>query len=368
MRKKSNSDQQQPPLTGGLNSKPTGSLPQAPGGNQKRPVGRKGKELDAKYQATNVVEEVRGQGIELVCSWYPPIPHEELVRTGLRPKEQKKAAKPGGDGSGSKDESEAGKEVVPFILVHNWGRSRQDMQRFATYLQSQGHAVIVPDLRGHGESTVVKGMNEPLNHEDFKKKQALSAVADIDQCKRFLMKKNNEGELNIDLLNVVAVGDSSHLAIAWAISDWSWPSLGSLKQGQDVKSLILFSPTAKFNGSVLKKLAKSPLISGKKSTPLPMLVLWGNQAADGAAASEFVTELRKHRPVASEEKDMATRWFTQDLFDYAAPTQWNGVQLAGMEQSRELWVFANNFVQQKVMVHKDRFPWRLRGSDAILNK
>jgi len=238
----------------------------------------------------------------------------------------------------------------------------------ATYLQSQGHAVIVPDLRGHGESTVVTGMSEALDHTKFKKKQVLSTVGDIDQCKRFLMKKNNEGELNIDLLNVVAVGDSCHLAIAWSINDWSWPSVGSMKQGQDVKSLILFSPTSKFSGSVLKKLAKSPLVSGKQSQALPMLVMWGSQAADGAAASQFVTDLRKHRPEASAEDDMATRWFTQDLFHYAAPKPWTGVQLAGMEQAKELWVFANNFVQQKVMLHKDRCPWKLRGADAILNK
>ena len=373
---------QQTPATGQQQLPPAATQPPATAKANKR----KGKELDEKYQPTNVVTVVKGEGIELVCSWYPPIPNEEMVRVGMRTKnsESKPGAgagsntRPGSNarsgsdtrsGSNSKlgaDDTPEGHRVSPFILVHDWGRSRQDMSRMATYLQSQGHAVIVPDLRGHGESTVMAGSPDPLDQSNFKKNQVLTAVGDIDQCKRFLLEKNNEGELNIDLLNVVAVGDSCHLAIAWAISDWSWKPMGTIKQGQDVKSLTLFSPTSKFASSALKKFARVPLVSGKGSSPLPMFVFWGAQASDSGPGSQFVTDLRKIRPEAPVEDDMATRWFKQNLFHYAAPRPWNGIQLAGREEARELWVSMNNFVSQKVLVHEQQCPWKLRGAAAIL--
>ena len=326
--------------------------------------------LAEEYLPTVVTEVVNRDNIEMVCTWYPAIPEEELIRIGVRePKPEKEDA----EGDPTQPKTEAGEEILPgtevapFILVHDWDRgSRKDLAAMANFLQMQGHAVIVPDLRGHGESIKVKGSQQKLDYRKFKRNQVQSAVGDIDQCKRFLIKKNNEKELNIDLLNVVAVGDSCHLAMAWTIADWSWSSVAGVKQGKDVKSLTLFSPSSSFESMSLKKAMKSPLISGRKATPLPMFVIWGRNAKDRRDPQNFVRDLRKNRPEASDDSDLAQRWLSQDLFHYAAPTDWRGAQLAGEPQAKTIWESVNNFVAQKVLTHRDKCPWKLRGKDAIL--
>ena len=316
------------------------------------------KEKDEEFAPQVVTMEVNREGIQLFATWFPPIIEKDK-------KKKNKALK--ANGSATKDKvPEAGKSVVPFILVHDWTRNRSDMLQLASFLQARGHAVIVPDLRGHGQSLTVNGRTKPIDHTKFKKAEKASAVGDIDQCKRFLQERNNEGILNIDLLNVVAVGDSAHLAIAWAITDWSWEPVAGIKQGKDVKSLILFSPSNKFAGSSLRKLVKEPLISGRKSTPLPMLVVWGGRSDAAEGCSAFVNLLRKTRPEAPAGSSSAVIWQTQNLFDLEAPTQMTGIQLAGSPNAEEIWLFANNFVSQKVVEFSDQFPWQIRGADAVL--
>ena len=74
-------------------------------------------------------------------------------------------------------------------------------------------------------------------------------VNDIEACKRFLLRENNEGELNIELLTVVAAGEmGAVIGLNWVAMDWSWPILPGRKQGQDVKALVLLSPGQSFKG------------------------------------------------------------------------------------------------------------------------
>ncbi len=312
------------------------------------------KRISEEFAPQNIMLEVKDERIQLGATWFPPIIEDQATL--------KKSANP----NATAEDLEPGKSTVPFILVHDWERSRADLLAMGYFLQSQGHAVIIPDLRGHGQSVSVAGTTLRLDHAKFKKFEKASSVGDIDQCKRFLQEKNNEGIVNIDLLNIVAVGDSSHLAIAWAIADWSWEPVAGIKQGKDVKSLILFSPTSKFAGSSLKKLIKEPLISGRGTAPLPMLVIWGRQSEAAEGCDQWVELMRKFRPEASEADDMATRWFKQNLFHFEAPTGMSGFELAGNPSARQIWAFANNFVSQKVIAFKDRCPWQIRGTEAVL--
>ena len=70
-------------------------------------------------------------GVVLHCSWYPGVNE---------------------------------KETVPIILLHGWEEDRHVYKDYALFLQQKhGHAVIVPDLRGHGESTeLANGMELDL--------------------------------------------------------------------------------------------------------------------------------------------------------------------------------------------------------------
>ena len=54
-----------------------------------------------------------------------------------------------------------GKKSVPILMLHGAGGNRNDYAPLAEYLQKQGHAVLVPDLRGHGGSTKFKGGAAP---------------------------------------------------------------------------------------------------------------------------------------------------------------------------------------------------------------
>ena len=100
------------------------------------------------------------------------------------------------------------KDSVPIILLHGFKGSRHDFDGLATYLQTKGHAVIVPDLRGHGESTDIRrpgsDRNEKIDAGSLRQDDFLAMIAaDVETVKTFLKEKNNEGELNIDKLCVV---------------------------------------------------------------------------------------------------------------------------------------------------------------------
>jgi len=140
------------------------------------------------------------------------------------------------------------KEAVPLILLHAWKGDRGDCAALANYLQSLGHAVITPDLRGHGDSkTQVLPNGErialeanTLRLDDFK--AMCYAYGDLEAVKAFLLKRHNDAELNIDRLGVVGAEMGASVAIIWSALDWAWPVLATGKQGQDVKALVLISP------------------------------------------------------------------------------------------------------------------------------
>ncbi len=141
------------------------------------------------------------------------------------------------------------KDTVPMILVHDWGGNKGDFHPIAMWMQQQLKlSVITVDLRGHGNSMRVRGMEEPIDREKLKGPALAAMVLDIEACKSHLLKMNNEGKVNIEQLGVLGTGFGATLAMKWAIQDWSVRNLPTYKQGWDVKALILASPQRTFKG------------------------------------------------------------------------------------------------------------------------
>lgn len=164
------------------------------------------------------------------------------------------------------------KESVPVVLLHELrgrreqGRaastrfSRVDYAGLAKYLQARGHAVLVPDLRGHGDSNVRKIPGRPDQVIDPKTMGGADyqrmVTIDMPALKNYLVARNNEGELNIEKLVVVGAEQSALLAMYWTQLDWSRLASGNRKQGQDIKAVILLSPTWSVPGLQWSQIAR----------------------------------------------------------------------------------------------------------------
>lgn len=176
---------------------------------------------------------------------------------------------------------EDGKETVPIVLLHMQKRNDKehtgnDYAEFATILQKQGHAVLVPDLRGHGQSTkkTVTSrtgalINETLDASNMSRNEFSNMVRfDMPRLKSFLVEKNNAGELNIERLCVIGAEMGASVALHWARSDWGLPPKGNKKQGQDIKLLVLISPEWNTPGLT---------IGGAMAGRAPRIMVWDKQ-------------------------------------------------------------------------------------------
>src|SRR6185503_1575953 len=137
------------------------------------------------------------------------------------------------------------KEVVPVVLLHMAKGGGADWKPLAEALQRAGHAVIVPDLRGHGKSTELKRGGQTLAIDQATMRPgdfAAMVTQDMERIKKLIIEENNEGRLNLRKLCVVGAEMGAAVAINWAAMDWSWPRLATGPQGQDVNGLVLISP------------------------------------------------------------------------------------------------------------------------------
>ncbi len=185
------------------------------------------------------------------------------------------------------------KDAVPLIVLHGLKGDRGDCESLALYLQGLGHAVITPDLRGHGESTqlirpdgskIVLSANH-LKPTDF----GLMVTKDMETVKSFLIKKNNNEELNIERLGVIGAEMGAVVAINWAAQDWNWPVLATGKQGQDVKALVVISPEWNFKGLSIADALKTPAMRSEIS----LLIVSGKQSREAGRLQKALPNLGK---------------------------------------------------------------------------
>jgi pimeloyl-ACP methyl ester carboxylesterase len=152
------------------------------------------------------------------------------------------------------------KQAAPVILLHDHKETRANFTTLAEELQSglngrkkrPSFAVVLVDLRGHGESTVQvlpDGGQVDIDAARLTKPglQAMAAY-DMEAVRSFLVERNDAGELNLNKLCVIGAGMGASVAANWALQDWTAPPLAIGKQGQDVKALVLISPRWSYNG------------------------------------------------------------------------------------------------------------------------
>ncbi len=283
--------------------------------------------------------------VQLVCTYFPPSTPSETADEKETPDSEKTTA----------EESADGKKVIPYIVLHDWESSRENTEALATFLSSQGNAVIIPDLRGHGASTQVVGYDKAIDVQDFKSAEINAVLEDIETCKRFLVKKNNAGELNVDMLAVIAIGKTAPLATAWVVKDWSFaPYRKGIKQGQDVKTLIMISPEKKLGAFAINRVISAPIFSGP--TALPTIVAWGAQSETSKETQSIYNRLEKKRPEV-KDKSAGTKTLYQAPLRNSSLT---GVEIGSDPKFKKLWGYFHKTVSGKINDNLDKLPWQDR--------
>jgi hypothetical protein len=287
-------------------------------------------------------------GVDLKCTYFKAAPRQDEAASVV----------------GNEEPVDPGKVTLPFILLHDWEGSRQDLFAYGQLLQKAGCAVIIPDLRGHGESTTMGDGMKPIDLKKFRKQDFANVINDIEACKKFLVQKNNDGELNIDLLNVIAIGKTCTPAMDWAIRDWYAfpPYMGKIKQGQDLKSLTLISPTKKLGQINMNQALKHAMFSGRNPQipNLPTLIIWSDDGSNSDSSKEsrsIFETMQKGRPDVMKILDDAERAEKETVFDIVIRSRQSGSDLI---KNGELRITIMEFVAGKVGANMDQHPWQSR--------
>jgi pimeloyl-ACP methyl ester carboxylesterase len=246
-----------------------------------------------------------------------------------------------------------GKESVPVILIHGFSPgSRKDYADLAPLLQEKlGCAVILPDLRGHGDSKT-QGKNT-LNALSMPPRNfGLMVSQDMMAVKDFLWKKNNAGELNIDKTCVVGAEMGALVALDYALFDsigyeQNTAQYGRLKLGCFVKALVLISPDAAFKSFKAAPARDNPQVRGKIS----VLILVGNKGSKAMTDAKQVYKIFERFHPVPEKKE------AQTLFFRPLDTSLQGVKM--LPDTTELYVskLIGQFIHVRVVKNPDAKTW-----------
>jgi len=243
------------------------------------------------------------------------------------------------------------KETVPVILLHNWTEDRKSMLPIAATLQEQhGYAVIVPDLRGHGDSNkTVTG--EDLDRDRWRANELTAVMEDVETCKNYLIAENNKGNLNIDTLAIVAEGPTTIIAANWTLRDWSFAPLGSIKQGQDAKALVLLNPERNFKGLNGNDAWQNPLFTGRSGGAFPILIASErDQSRD--AKNIFDRMMRGRKNLEISDKAIESVRFQIEQQRRVVKSRNKGDKLVAQ--------IIGDFIQKQVFERRHEFRWAVR--------
>lgn len=248
-----------------------------------------------------------------------------------------------------------GKDSVPVILLHGFGGNRLDFLPLAMELQRRGYACIAPDLRGHGESAAMRdaaGRTVKVVPEDLRLPDLAAMVAhDVEAVKKFLVTENDAEKLNIEKLCLVGCDLGASVAINFAARDWSFPQLPNLKQGQDVKAVVLISPQWDYKGFGIGEALGHPAVQRQVNVE----ILVGNKQARALAdARRLYRRLARYRGLegAKSEED-----YRSSVVLIQAPTEEQGAKLLNLRGG-----FSDKAIDRFLDLHVLRatVPWAHR--------
>jgi pimeloyl-ACP methyl ester carboxylesterase len=252
-----------------------------------------------------------------------------------------------------------GKETIPMIMLHAHKGNRRDFEPLAKFFQGDffGAAVLVPDLRGHGESTVVPNSKRPLSAEKLTPAQFHAMVEfDMEACKKFLMERHHKGELNIEQLTLVGSEMGGSVALLYARSDWNWPTLSTGKQGQDVRAVAMISPPAVFKGLKLTDALAQPDNFGFCQQEQIFMAVGANDAKALKDVERFEKQLRRFRPGETTDKPQEASIVVAKF-----PTELRGNEIL-IQPSFGLHTQLAQFVDFRVKQRASEVPWKERKS------
>ncbi|MDO5113724.1 MAG: alpha/beta fold hydrolase [Planctomycetia bacterium] len=241
------------------------------------------------------------------------------------------------------------KDSIPVLLLHSWGGSREEFATLAPFLQAQGCAVLVPDLRGHGLSNQVEVAPEEYEELTFKRFHPdiyeAMVLYDLPQLKRFLMKENNKGQCNIDKMGLVGIEMGGLLAGSYANRDWA-THLKRRKKNPfmgDVKGIVAISMPKNFSGLKFVDTLNNPHWNQNMSA----LFLSGEGDRDVERAKTLETQLRRMLRVKKLEH----------IYCIQLETSSQGAKLITDPDAESLKLIAE-FVQERLSNRE--FPWENR--------
>lgn len=258
--------------------------------------------------------------------------------------------------------STEGKKAVPILLLHDFKGDRHDFDGLAASLQKEGkHAVLVPDLRGHGDSTRFAGAarGRELTPSRMRRNDFLNMISeDGNAIFKFLRGRNNAGELNLNKLCIVGAGMGSVIALHWAQGDWNQairPFAPDKSPGQNVRGLVLLSPTWDFKGVPIKPAITHQDVLREISV---LIVVGGDNSSAARDAKRLHKTFLVHHPMPEGPRAAEK----QDLFYHAAKTSLQGMKLlktAGLGINSAIAKFI------ELRLAEQDFPWtnrKIRGT------
>jgi pimeloyl-ACP methyl ester carboxylesterase len=166
---------------------------------------------------------------------------------------------------------DADKDTTPVLLLHDIKGRGSEYGSLTKLLSEAGYAVLVPDLRGHGNSTKryetmpeaagnqnrgrqqmaaaqpQRKLNNEYKEEDFQAEDyALIFSADMPLLKKTLIGQHDKGFINMNRLVIVGAGRSAALAAIWAAYDWQ-----NKDSDRFTKTLVLIAPSVFMPGAEL---------------------------------------------------------------------------------------------------------------------